>query len=130
MENKISFESMPLAITELITKIDRIQSDINVLKLRHTTQTIEPMIGIEEACKILHRAKSTVYALTQARKIPFYQPGKMLQFKKSELMAWMEESKQETYSQSQEDLIAKMESTVHHKPRSKCMGMKTKRTAV
>ena len=77
MENKISFESMPQAITELITKIDRMQSDINVLKQRHTTQTIEPMIGIEEACKILHRAKSTVYALTQARKIPFYQPGKM-----------------------------------------------------
>ncbi len=40
------------------------------------------MIGIDEACKILGRAKSTVYALTQAHKIPFYQPGKMLQFKR------------------------------------------------
>ena len=120
MENKITFETMPQAIYELITKIDRLQSDINELKQRNSTTTVvEPMIGIEEACKILHRAKSTVYALTQARKIPFYQPGKMLQFKKSELMAWMEESKQETYSQSQEDLIAQMQSTVRHKPRSR-----------
>ena len=120
MENKITFETMPQAIYELITKIDRLQSDINELKQRNSTTTVvEPMIGIEEACKILHRAKSTVYALTQARKIPFYQPGKMLQFKKSELMAWMEESKQETYSQSQEDLIEQMQSTVRHKPRSK-----------
>lgn len=120
MENKITFETMPQAIYELITKIDRLQSDINELKQRNSTTTVvEPMIGIEEACKILHRAKSTVYALTQARKIPFYQPGKMLQFKKSELMAWMEESKQETYSQSQEDLIEQMQSTVRHKPRSR-----------
>ncbi len=120
MENKITFETMPQAIYELITKIDRLQSDINELKQRNSTTTVvEPMIGIEEACKILHRAKSTVYALTQARKIPFYQPGKMLQFKKSELMAWMEESKQETCSQSQEDLIAQMQSTVRHKPRSR-----------
>lgn len=120
MENKITFETMPQAIYELITKIDRLQSDINELKQRNSTTTVvEPMIGIEEACKILHRAKSTVYALTQARKIPFYQPGKMLQFKKSELMAWMEESKQETCSQSQEDLIEQMQSTVRHKPRSR-----------
>ena len=120
MENKITFETMPQAIYELITKIDRLQSDINEFKQRNSTTTVvEPMIGIEEACKILHRAKSTVYALTQARKIPFYQPGKMLQFKKSELMAWMEESKQETCSQSQEDLIAQMQSTVRHKPRSR-----------
>ena len=120
MENKITFETMPQAIHELITKIDRLQSDINELKQRNSTTTVvEPMIGIEEACKILHRAKSTVYALTQARKIPFYQPGKMLQFKKSELMPWMEESKQETCSQSQEDLIAQMQSTVRHKPRSR-----------
>ena len=120
MENKITFETMPQAIYELLTKIDRLQSDINELKQRNSATTVvEPMIGIEEACKILHRAKSTVYALTQARKIPFYQPGKMLQFKKSELMAWMEESKQETYSQSQEDLVEQMQSTVRHKPRSR-----------
>lgn len=46
----------------------------------------EPMIGIEDASKILRRAKTTIYALAQARKIPYYRPGKMLQFKRSELM--------------------------------------------
>ena len=118
MENKISFEMMPQAISELIAKIDHLQADINDLKLQHKSHTIEPMIGIEEACKILHRAKSTVYALTQAHKIPFYQPGKMLQFKESELRKWMEESKQQTYTQSQEELIAQMQHTVRHKPQS------------
>ena len=52
MENKITFETMPQAIHELITKIDRLQSDINELKQRNSTTTVvEPMIGTEELVK-------------------------------------------------------------------------------
>ena len=51
------------------------------------------MIGINEACEILSLAKPTVYALVQANKIPYYQPGKMLKFKRTELMEWMEKSR-------------------------------------
>ena len=76
------------------------------------------MVGIDEACKILCRAKSTVYALTQAHKIPFYQPGKMLQFKCSELMAWMESAKQDSSSQTKESTAEQMRSTIRHKPKS------------
>ena len=54
--------------------------------IRTQSESEEPMIGIEDACKILSRAKTTIYALAQARKIPYYRPGKMLQFKRSELM--------------------------------------------
>ena len=43
-------------------------------------------LGINEACEILSLAKPTVYALVQANKIPYYQPGKMLKFKRTELM--------------------------------------------
>lgn len=50
------------------------------------------MIGINEACEILSLAKPTVYALVQANKIPYYQPGKMLKFKRTELMEWMEKT--------------------------------------
>lgn len=51
------------------------------------------MIGIEDASKILGRAKNTIYALAQAQKIPYYRSGKMLQFKRSELIQWMESAK-------------------------------------
>lgn len=90
MKENLSFEEMPQAILELLQKVESIQTDVGELKERCSQKPDEPMIGIDEACKILHRAKSTVYALTQAHKIPFYQPEKMLQFKRSELMAWME----------------------------------------
>ena len=101
---------MPQAISELIKKVDTLQSTVAALQ--------KQMIGIDEACKILGRAKSTVYALTQAHKIPFYQPGKMLQFKRSELMAWMEGAKQDASSQTTESIAEQMRITVRHKPKS------------
>ena len=114
---------MPQAILELLQKVESIQTDVGELKERCSQKPDEPMIGIDEACKILHRAKSTVYALTQAHKIPFYQPEKMLQFKRSELMAWMENARQETNRQTRDKIINDMQQGIRHKPKSN-WGMK------
>lgn len=118
MEERLSFEAMPQAILELMRKVETLQSSIEELRGAMPKPQDEPMIGIDEACKILQRAKSTVYALTQSRKIPFYQPGKMLQFKRSELMAWMERGKQDTMATTKEDLAAAMQKGVRHKPKT------------
>lgn len=117
MDN-ITFEAMPQAISELIQKVDTLQSTVAALQEHCNKPQVEPMIGIDEACKILGRAKSTVYALTQAHKIPFYQPGKMLQFKRSELTAWIEGTKQDASSQTNESIAEQMRSKVRHKPKS------------
>lgn len=114
----LTFEAMPQAILELIDKVDTIQADISELKERHIPKVEEAMIGIDEACKILNRAKSTVYALAQAHKIPYYQPGKMLQFKKSELMAWLESGRKSMARQIKEQIIEEMQKGVRHKPKS------------
>lgn len=118
MERILTFEAMPQAILELIDKVDTIQADISELKERHIPKVEEATIGIDEACKILNRAKSTVYALTQAHKIPYYQPGKMLQFKRSELMAWLESGRKSTSFQTKEQIIEEMQKGVRHKPKS------------
>lgn len=117
-ERKISFEAMPQAILELLQKVDSLHEKVSELSNRYPKQAEEAMIGIEEACAILGRAKSTIYALTQAHKIPYYQPGKMLQFKRSELMAWMENAKHETSIQTKERIGEEMQKTVRHRPKS------------
>lgn len=115
---KITFEEMPQAISDLVQKVDALQSTVTALEKVCNRPVAEPMIGIDEACKILGRAKSTIYALTQAHKIPFYQPGKMLQFRRSELIAWMESHKQETSQQTHDSIAQQMQSAVRHKPKS------------
>lgn len=117
-ESRITFEAMPQAISELLQKVDSLHEKVSELSKRYPKQAEEPMIGIEEACAILGRAKSTIYALTQAHKIPYYQPGKMLQFKRSELIAWMENAKHETSIQNKERIYEEMQKTVRHRPKS------------
>lgn len=115
---ELTFEALPQAIAELLQKVDSLHEVVSELRDRNLNQTEEPMIGIEEACAILGRAKSTIYALTQARKIPYYQPGKMLQFKRSELMAWMESSRRETSIQTKERIADDMQKGIRHHPKS------------
>ena len=56
MKENLSFEEMPQAILELLQKVESIQTDVGELKERCSQKPDEPMIGIDEACKILHRA--------------------------------------------------------------------------
>lgn len=115
---ELTFEALPQAIAELLQKVDSLHEVVSELRDRNLNQTEEPMIGIEEACAILGRAKSTIYALTQARKIPYYQPGKMLQFKRSELMSWIERSRRETSIQTKERIADEMQKGIRHYPKS------------
>ncbi|WP_270230988.1 helix-turn-helix domain-containing protein [Phocaeicola coprocola] len=92
MKIKLNFEELPQATAFLLEKVEELTISINEMKqlLKRQTAAKEEMIGINEACEILSLAKPTVYALVQANKIPYYQPGKMLKFKRTELMEWME----------------------------------------
>lgn len=77
---KLNFEELPQATAFLLEKVEELTISINEMKqlLKRQTTAKEEMIGINEACEILSLAKPTVYALVQANKIPYYQPGKML----------------------------------------------------
>ncbi|MGL5958005.1 MAG: helix-turn-helix domain-containing protein [Phocaeicola sp.] len=118
MNENLSFEAMPQAIMELMRKMDCLQKDVNLLKEKRPKETVEPLIEIDEACKLIHKAKSTIYALARERKIPYYKPGKMLQFKRSELMAWVETSRRTTSMETKESMLNEMQRTVRHKPQS------------
>ncbi len=118
MTDSLSFEAMPQAIMELMRKMDTLQSDVNLLKEKRPKDTDEPLIEIDEASKIIHKAKSTIYALARAHKLPYYKPGKMLQFKRSELMAWVETSKRATSVETKESMLEDMQRNIRHKPQS------------
>ena len=118
MNDNLSFEAMPQAIMELMRKMDTLQSDVNLLKEKRPKDTDEPLIEIDVASKIIHKAKSTIYALARAHKLPYYKPGKMLQFKRSELMAWVETSKRATSIETKESMLEDMQRNIRHKPQS------------
>lgn len=115
--NELTFEALPQAISQLMEKVDKLQAEIQELKRVSSEPPAEGMIGIDEACKILHLAKSTVYSLTQKRRLPFYQPGKMLQFKRSELLKWIEDRRNGISDRTVQDISEVMQRGVTHKPK-------------
>lgn len=118
METNIPFEAMPQAIQDLLLKVDSLQNEIRDMRNQCNKPVEESMIGINEACEMIGLAKSTVYALASAHKIPHYQPGKMLKFKRSELQDWMENGRQKTIIQTTDSLIEEMQKVTRRKPRS------------
>ena len=93
--NEITFDNLPKAIAYLIQEM----GDIKLLLQQRELQAVQMKknpINITEACKIIGKAKPTVYGLVQKKMIPCYKTGKMLYFFEDELLDWILKSKRKT----------------------------------
>jgi len=62
---------------------------------------VNEIIGIGEACDLLNLAKPTIYTRTSKGTIPHFKKGKKLYFRRSELLAWIDEGRRNTVDQEQ-----------------------------
>lgn len=126
MENRtISFEDLPLATSALQGEVKALRSAVEqlVVEIRSFKgmDTMEDMIGIDEACKILGLKKPTVYHKAQKREIKSYKPEgtKKLMFKRSELYEWQESKGMSKEPAPDVDtILATLQKGVRHKPSS------------
>jgi excisionase family DNA binding protein len=126
MENRtISFEDLPQATSALQGEVQALRSVVEQLvveiKSSNGKETVEDMIGIDEACRLLGLKKPTVYHKAQKREIKSYKPKgtKKLMFKRSELYEWLESkgiSKEP--APDVEAILASLQKGVRHKPGS------------
>ena len=126
MENRtISFEDLPQATSALQGEVKALRSAVEQLvveiKSSKGMDTMEDMIGIEEACRILGLKKPTVYHKSQKREIKSYKPEgtKKLMFKRSELYEWQEsKGMSKEPAPDVEAILATLQKGVRHKPSS------------
>ena len=93
--NEISFENLPKAVAHLTSEIAEIKSLVQNAKISEPKEKRIP-IGIEDVCKIIGKAKPTIYTLVRERKIPCYKSGKKLYFFEDELLEWISKGKKKT----------------------------------
>ncbi len=55
------------------------------------------LIEIEDACRIIRKAKPTIYTLVRKGLLPAYKKGKKLYFYEDELLAWIENGRRKTF---------------------------------
>lgn len=117
MGKKISFDELPRAVSELTEQVSTLTEMVSALQSSKPNE--KTLIGIDEACEVLHKAKPTIYALVRKGTIPSYKRGKKLYFYREELIEWIE-SGRKSVSQpiSSEEILEAMRANVRHKPKS------------
>ncbi|MGI6718869.1 MAG: helix-turn-helix domain-containing protein [Bacteroidales bacterium] len=101
-KNEISFNKLPNAVAHLIGEVAEINHLVEKTQLPTVTSKRVP-IGIDDACKLIGKAKPTVYALVRKRLIPCYKKGKKLYFFEDELLAWIENGRKKTVEEIARD---------------------------
>ena len=87
---------------ELYERLDRIEGLLVIVKDHKTPESEdddERLLNVREAARYLGDAVATLYGRTSKNEIPFYKRGKKVYFKKSELLAWIEEGRVKSQSQ-------------------------------
>ena len=61
--------------------------------MTNSTSADDEFLSVKEVAKLTNYAVATIYDKKHKRQIPFYKNGAKLQFKKSEILQWMEKGK-------------------------------------
>ena len=91
--NNLSFDQLPKAVGELLTKVDYVISRLDEKKDADgasPNQDDDQMMTMEEACQFIGKKRSTMYSLTSERRIPYRKRGNKLYFFKKELVEWIQ----------------------------------------
>lgn len=102
--NEISFENLPKAVAHLVKEIAEIKLMVQNVQVYESKDKSIP-VGIEEASRIIGKAKPTIYALVRQRKIPCYKYGKKLYFFKEELLEWISKGKKKTLQEIESEVL-------------------------
>ena len=105
----VTFDKLPEAVgylTEQVIELKRMVSE-----LQPPASDKHVLVEIEDACRIIRKAKPTIYTLA-------YKKGKKLYFYEDELLAWIENGRRKSAEQTYEEMLANMQGGVRHKPKS------------
>lgn len=115
--NKITFDNLPEAVDYLINEMAEIRQLISRISTEQPDRRLP--VDIDEACKIVSKAKSTVYTLVRKGLIPCYKVGKKLYFYEDELLDWIEAGRKKSIAETKADIEMQMRKNIRHKP--KCL---------
>ena len=112
-QDSLSFDQLPGAVMSLTALVKELSREVCELRgqlaaLSENSKQSVNFIGIDRACRILGKAKSTIYALAREGKLPAYKdPGdKEWKFIEDELVNVVKGNKRVSKIQSFEDMEA------------------------
>ena len=96
MEQILTFEKLPEAVSQLYKKIENVERLILQNAENKTADTAEKFLTIKEAAELLHLAVPTLYSKVSRRELPCFKRGKRLYFSRQSLIQFLKEGKIKT----------------------------------
>jgi hypothetical protein len=98
VQNPISFNDLPEAISEVLKRISRIEEIISAPSVQEQGEEI---LNATQASDLLQIAMPTLYAKVSKREIPHIKKHKRLMFHRAELMEYLDSGRRRTGQEQQ-----------------------------
>ncbi len=94
MDENLTFEKLPLAISQLSKKLDTIVVLLQDDKKQQTQQESEDqLLNVQETAKFLDLTVATIYTKASKGELPFMKRAKRIYFSKKDLMEFLRAGK-------------------------------------
>ena len=104
----VTFDKLPVVVGYLTEQVIELKSMVS--ELQPPISDKHMLVEIEDACRIIRKAKSTIYTLVRKGLLPVYKKDKELYFYEDELLAWVENGRKKTSEQNYDEVLANMQS--------------------
>lgn len=85
----ITFENLPIAVSELHEKLNRIESLLLQQNGEQSAPAQDELLTVEDAAKFLSLSKPTIYGLIHKGALPVMKRSKRCYFSKADLMNYL-----------------------------------------
>ena len=96
MENLLSFDSLPKAVSQLSEKLDRLEKLLLEKQDLPPVETPDQLFTIDEAAEFLNLSKPTLYSKASRGELPFMKRSKRLYFSRLELLDYLKEGRRQS----------------------------------
>ncbi|RUA27363.1 MAG: DNA-binding protein [Bacteroidetes bacterium] len=103
MEQNLTFDQLPKAVTMLAKEVSELKSLIIDRQGQALNDHPEQFLTIQEASDFLNLKVPTLYSKVSRNEIPYMKRAKRLYFSKSELMEYIKEGRHKTVSEMEQE---------------------------
>ena len=111
----VTFDKLPEAVSYLTEQVIELKK--MVAELQPPASDKHVLVEIEDACRIIRKAKPTIYTLVRKGQLPAYKKGKKLYFYEDELLQWIESGRKQMRAMSLQEQAAEIVHGAKRKPK-------------
>ncbi|TDN99987.1 helix-turn-helix domain-containing protein [Sunxiuqinia elliptica] len=101
MEQNLSFDQLPTAVSQLSEKLDRLEKLFTQKQEFPTVEQPEQLFSIDQAAEFLNLSKPTLYSKVSRKEIPYMKRSKRLYFSRTELMDYLKAGRRKSNAEIQ-----------------------------